>query len=99
MRKAVLLVGLVSLSACDDVEGASEGLAQCMLSKKAHADTGAWDASYLSLCMRAKGFVEDGEQFWGGVRCRDLPHPIVAAGCYRSEGWFARWRRELWPRS
>jgi len=91
----LLMLVILLLVACDTGE-VGRSLAQCMLSPQAKKPNGfgegIWNGSYLSLCMKAKGYViDDNLTDVAGTRCRELVYPQIEAGCYRSDNALAKW--------
>lgn len=89
-------LGLFILAGCDDGSPERQALAECMLSPNAKGAFGVPDATYLVLCMQAKGFVTDDRLSTDSGPCSQAWKEIHAS-CYRQDGVLGDWgvRMEL----
>jgi hypothetical protein len=81
MKRIVLILPLLALTACDDGPTETETLAQCRL-----GDSLPSDDDYMKTCMQAKGFLLDTSL----STCDKQEYPQHDVACYRCDRWFAR---------
>jgi hypothetical protein len=85
---------MVLLTGCDQAPAIRQNLAQCQLSPEAHRKSGAWDDSYLAICMQARGYRLDTSRS-NNARCDALPYPAIVEACYRRDNWISNFFGEL----
>ncbi|MGH7073271.1 MAG: hypothetical protein ACREFD_03620 [Stellaceae bacterium] len=87
---------LLTGSGCDRAD-TRRSLAQCMLSPQAHSSDGAWNDSFIALCMESKGFVEDDQLTSSGAKCETLDYSGLTASCYRRDNSLTEWWYDSGP--